>query len=216
MEFLDARDADEAVRHLDGRSFGGREISVCLSQEKRKTPREMAQREDSMCAWGRGEKLAHHTHTHVPPTQHIDHRVVALVHARGTGDVTRVHAQGIGDDTLAPDQGTGTGTAVIAGTADDVVIAAIPAAHAVQNVVHLAAVVHHHSAVVVHRHAAVAHQTKHVAPPLNVGAVGAAVPPLPSDLHPLQARVAVLPLPLSSRRLGVQQGSGGFAFVSNA
>lgn len=55
VEFLDARDADDAVRDMDGRTFGGREISVVLSQEKRKTPREMAHRDDCTwrwCGWG--------------------------------------------------------------------------------------------------------------------------------------------------------------------
>lgn len=36
------------MRDMDGRTFGGREIQVVMSQEKRKTPREMAQREDGM------------------------------------------------------------------------------------------------------------------------------------------------------------------------
>ncbi|GIL51359.1 hypothetical protein Vafri_7360 [Volvox africanus] len=41
IEFRDARDADEAIYQTDRTVLDGREINVCLSQEGRKTPREM-------------------------------------------------------------------------------------------------------------------------------------------------------------------------------
>jgi len=46
IEFADARDADEAVRDLDGSSIGGRTVSVVHSKQSRKTPRDMARRDE--------------------------------------------------------------------------------------------------------------------------------------------------------------------------
>lgn len=45
IEFRDARDAETALRKLDGTTMGGREISVVMSKEARKTPREMLHRD---------------------------------------------------------------------------------------------------------------------------------------------------------------------------
>eukprot|EP00883_Tetradesmus_obliquus_P007069 jgi/Sobl393_1/17652/SZX69535.1 len=45
IEFKDSRDAEDALYHLDRSTFMGREISVVLSKESRKTPRDMMHRE---------------------------------------------------------------------------------------------------------------------------------------------------------------------------
>lgn len=45
LEYRDPRDAEEALYHLDRTVFMGREISVVMSKESRKTPRDMIQRE---------------------------------------------------------------------------------------------------------------------------------------------------------------------------
>mmetsp|Transcript_11653 Transcript_11653/g.24997 ORF Transcript_11653/g.24997 Transcript_11653/m.24997 type:complete len:241 (-) Transcript_11653:568-1290(-) len=47
IEFRDARDAEEALYKLDRTVISGREISVVMSKESRKTPREMLKREDT-------------------------------------------------------------------------------------------------------------------------------------------------------------------------
>lgn len=41
VEFRDPRDAEDALYHVDRNIFGGREISVVMSKESRKTPKEM-------------------------------------------------------------------------------------------------------------------------------------------------------------------------------
>eukprot|EP00878_Enallax_costatus_P014758 GHUV01015442.1.p2 GENE.GHUV01015442.1~~GHUV01015442.1.p2 ORF type:complete len:201 (+),score=33.03 GHUV01015442.1:679-1281(+) len=45
IEYKDSRDAEDALYHLDRSTFMGREISVVLSKESRKTPRDMIHRE---------------------------------------------------------------------------------------------------------------------------------------------------------------------------
>lgn len=45
MEFLDVREADDAIYHLDRTDFMGREITVIHSRESRKTPNDMLARE---------------------------------------------------------------------------------------------------------------------------------------------------------------------------
>lgn len=47
IEFSDARDADDAVRSLDNSTIGGRTVSVIHSKQTRKTPRDMARREET-------------------------------------------------------------------------------------------------------------------------------------------------------------------------
>ncbi|GMH35404.1 hypothetical protein BSKO_03272 [Bryopsis sp. KO-2023] len=41
VEFRDPRDAEDALYHVDRNIFGGREISVVMSKESRKSPKEM-------------------------------------------------------------------------------------------------------------------------------------------------------------------------------
>eukprot|EP00891_Asterochloris_glomerata_P000985 jgi/Astpho2/985/gw1.00016.305.1_t len=41
VEFVDTRDAEDAMYALDGKNMGGRDISVVMSKEARKTPRDM-------------------------------------------------------------------------------------------------------------------------------------------------------------------------------
>ncbi|KAK9846291.1 hypothetical protein WJX81_001037 [Elliptochloris bilobata] len=41
IEFVDERDAEDAMNGLDGRTWGGREITVVPSKKERKTPQEM-------------------------------------------------------------------------------------------------------------------------------------------------------------------------------
>lgn len=48
MEFLDERDAEDAIDRLDRSMFGGREISVVMSKQSRKTPRDMAVRDERL------------------------------------------------------------------------------------------------------------------------------------------------------------------------
>lgn len=45
MEFIDEREADEAIYGLDRTSMAGRTITVCYSREGRKTPQDMLHRE---------------------------------------------------------------------------------------------------------------------------------------------------------------------------
>ncbi|KAL6770725.1 SRS5 [Auxenochlorella protothecoides x Auxenochlorella symbiontica] len=45
VEFLDVREADDAIYHLDRTDFMGREITVIHSRESRKTPNDMLARE---------------------------------------------------------------------------------------------------------------------------------------------------------------------------
>ena len=44
MEFLDERDAEDAIYELDGIRFGGRELRICRSREGRKHPDAMRRR----------------------------------------------------------------------------------------------------------------------------------------------------------------------------
>eukprot|EP00887_Chlorella_sp_A99_P006971 scaffold2.g6971.t1 len=46
IEFVDLQDAEDAIYALDRSLFNGREINVLLSKESRKTPREMAVRDE--------------------------------------------------------------------------------------------------------------------------------------------------------------------------
>uniref|UniRef100_A0A7S0UWD7 RRM domain-containing protein n=1 Tax=Polytomella parva TaxID=51329 RepID=A0A7S0UWD7_9CHLO len=46
VEFLNTKDAEDAIRNLNGCVIKGKEISVDFSKESRKTPREMQTRED--------------------------------------------------------------------------------------------------------------------------------------------------------------------------
>ncbi|KAL4421443.1 hypothetical protein ABPG75_010734 [Micractinium tetrahymenae] len=45
VEFVDVREAEDAIYRLDKTLFGGREIQVLKSSESRKTPRDMLDRE---------------------------------------------------------------------------------------------------------------------------------------------------------------------------
>lgn len=56
VEFRDPRDAEDALYALDRSIVGGREISVVLSKEARKTPREMLRREDTGPRRGRRDE----------------------------------------------------------------------------------------------------------------------------------------------------------------
>lgn len=47
VEFKNERDAEEALRNLDGSRLDGREITVVFAQEKRKSTDEMRTRERS-------------------------------------------------------------------------------------------------------------------------------------------------------------------------
>lgn len=47
IEFRDTRDAEDALYQMDRSMMGGREITVVLSKESRKSPREMLKREDT-------------------------------------------------------------------------------------------------------------------------------------------------------------------------
>lgn len=54
MEFLDEREADEAIYSLDRTSMNGRTITVCYSREGRKTPQDMQHREREALARAAG------------------------------------------------------------------------------------------------------------------------------------------------------------------
>ncbi|KAF5841380.1 hypothetical protein DUNSADRAFT_13248 [Dunaliella salina] len=58
VEFLDPRDAEDAMYALDKSFVGGREIQVCLSKEDRKTPREMVHRDEMSNPRARGGRGA--------------------------------------------------------------------------------------------------------------------------------------------------------------
>eukprot|EP01025_Chloroclados_australasicus_P051047 TRINITY_DN5935_c0_g1_i1.p3 TRINITY_DN5935_c0_g1~~TRINITY_DN5935_c0_g1_i1.p3 ORF type:complete len:228 (+),score=5.75 TRINITY_DN5935_c0_g1_i1:33-716(+) len=53
VEFRDCRDAEEALFHMDRAVLGGREISVVMSKESRKSPREMLRRDGPRRSEGR-------------------------------------------------------------------------------------------------------------------------------------------------------------------
>ncbi|KAK9806617.1 hypothetical protein WJX73_000372 [Symbiochloris irregularis] len=47
VEYVEERDAEDALYAMDGKLFGNREIAVVMSKDSRKTPRDMMVRDDS-------------------------------------------------------------------------------------------------------------------------------------------------------------------------
>lgn len=47
IEFINDSDAQKALKSLDGTQIGGREVSISMAQQQRKSPDEMRKRDES-------------------------------------------------------------------------------------------------------------------------------------------------------------------------